>query len=122
MERTSELTRQSIELAVEAVKYYKWLAFDRKEVVMSKQLLRSATSVGANIHEAYYAVSKPDFIAKMQIALKEAAETDYWLIVLNRTGYYDKKFDCVKILNTALVKMLTATLNTAKRPEGEPAD
>ena len=121
MQHTSELTKQSIELAVQAVEFYKWLIYEKKEFVMSKQVLRSATSIGANIHEAYYAVSKPDFIAKMQIALKEAAETDYWLIVLNRTGYFDMKFDCVKTMNTALIKMLTATLNTAKRQTDEPS-
>ena len=54
---------------------------------MSKQILRSGTSIGANIHEAKYAVSKPDFINKMHVALKEAAETEYWIILLSQTGY-----------------------------------
>ena len=70
-----------------------------------KQLLRSATSIGANIHEAYSAASKADFINKMQIALKEASETDYWLIVLERTGYYDPTFAPIKPQVHALKKM-----------------
>ncbi len=119
MERESELARQSIDLAVQAVGFYKWLVDEKKEFVMSRQLLRSATSTGANIHEAYYAVSRPDFISKMQIALKEAAETDYWLIVMERTGYFDKRFEPIKSLNTGLIKMLTSTLNTAKKQNAE---
>ncbi len=66
--KDNELVRYSIDLAIDVVEYYKWLVDDRKEFVMSKQILRSGTSVGANIHEAQYAVSKADFISKMQIA------------------------------------------------------
>ena len=60
---------------------------NRKESVLINQLLRSATSIGANIHESKYAHGTPDFIAKMQIALKECYESEYWLELLNRTGY-----------------------------------
>ncbi|NCB63896.1 MAG: four helix bundle protein [Clostridia bacterium] len=113
--KDSILAERSIELAVEAVNFYRWLVEEKREFVMSKQILCSATSVGANIHEAYYAVSRPDFISKMQIALKEAAETSYWLIVLQRTALFDNRFDHVRILCDDMQKMLTATLNTAKR-------
>lgn len=73
----SPLINQSIEFSISIVNYYKWLAFEKKEFVMSKQILKSGTSIGANIHEANFAASKADFISKMQIALKEAAETAY---------------------------------------------
>ena len=86
---------------------------------MAKQILRSGTSIGANIHEAYYAVSKPDFVAKMQIALKETSETEYWLIVLERTGYFDERFDIVKNQCQSLKRMLIATLNTSKGNKNE---
>lgn len=115
MGNESELSRYSIDLSVNMVEYYKWLTGEKKEFVMAKQILRSGTSIGANVHEAYYAVSKPDFIAKMQIALKETSETEYWLIVLERTGYFDKRFDIVKNQCQSLKRMLIATLNTSKK-------
>lgn len=111
----SELSRYSIDLAVNMVAYYKWLTGEKKEFVMAKQILRSGTSIGANIHEAYYAVSKPDFIAKMQIALKETSETEYWLIVLERAGYWNEKFVDIISQCLSLKRMLIATLNTTKR-------
>ena len=110
----SELARCSIEFAVNIVDYYKWLVAEKKEFTMSKQILRSGTSIGANIHEAYFGVSKADFIAKMQIALKEASETEYWLTILEKTGYFDSKFDCIKSQCNSIKRMLISTLNTAK--------
>ncbi len=111
----SELAKYSIDLSIEIVGYYKWLTSDKKEFVMSKQILRSGTSIGANIHEAYYAVSKPDFISKMQIALKECSETEYWIKILEATGYFDKQFDTMKAKNNSIKRMLIATLNTSKK-------
>ena len=93
----SELSRCSIDFAVEVIEYYKWLIANKKEIVMSKQVLRSATSIGANIHEAYYAISKADFIAKMHITLKEASETEYWLIILEKTNYYNDRHNIIKL-------------------------
>lgn len=81
---------------------------------MSKQLLRSGTSIGANIHEANFAVSKADFITKMQIALKEASETEYWLIVLEKTEYLPEQFYVLKSMCNSIKRMLISTLNTAK--------
>ncbi|MFI3206854.1 MAG: four helix bundle protein [Clostridia bacterium] len=104
-----------MDLSIAVVGYYKWLVSEKKEYVMSKQILRSGTSIGANIHEAYYAVSKPDFIAKMQIALKECSETEYWITILEATGYYDKQFDTIKTKNNSIKRMLIATLNTSKK-------
>ena len=82
---------------------------------MSKQILRSATSVGANIHEAGFAISLPDFINKMQIAAKEANETDYWLLILERSGFFNSDFDDIRPILESIRRMLTATLNTAKK-------
>ena len=81
---------------------------------MPKQILRSDTSIGANVHEANYAISKPDFISKLQIAVKEAAETEYWIIVLERSGYYDDRFSELKRLLDSTKRMLVSSLNTAK--------
>ena len=80
--KDSELIKQSIDFSFLIVEYYKWLISYKKEFVMSKQLLRSATSIGANLHEAQYAISKADFINKIHIYLKEASQTEYWLIIL----------------------------------------
>lgn len=102
---------------------YKYLTSEKHEYIISKQLLRSGTGIGANICEACYAQSRNDFINKISIAMKEAAETEYWLELLNDTGYIGQNAynsiagDCVE-----LCKMLTSTLNTAKtnnltRPE-----
>ncbi len=112
--KDSELISQSIEFSVFLVDYYKSLVFDMKEYVMSKQILRSGTSIGANIHEAQYAISNADFIHKLTISLKEASETEYWLIILTRTGYLPQKFETLKPKCESLKKMLVATLNTLK--------
>ena len=113
--KESTLAQQSIELAVCAVAYYKCLYREKHEYILSRQFLRSATSIGANIHEAYYAVSRADFISKMHIALKESAETEYWLTILARTGYSDERFSDVERLNLSVKKMLISTLNTSRR-------
>lgn len=110
----SELKRWSIDLAIEIIEYHKWLTMEKREYIMSKQILRSGTSVGANIHEAYFAISRADFINKMQIALKECSETEYWLLILEKTGYWDGRFDGLKGKNLSAKRMLIATLNTSK--------
>ena len=92
------LSGKSTQLGLAVIRYYKWLAFERKEFVMSKQLLRSGTSIGANIREGYYGVSRADFINKLQIALKEAAETEYWVFLLEHSDYYDERFNDMKQL------------------------
>ena len=73
--------------ALRIIKLYKYLRQDKKEYVLSQQLLRSGTSIGANIVEAHHAMSKKEFLAKMNIALKEAAETEYWLDLLKESEY-----------------------------------
>ncbi len=78
---------KSMRFSVRIVRLYQYLCSDSKEFVMSKQLLRCGTSIGANINEAQYAVSKNDFLNKMYISLKECAETLYWIELLHRTDY-----------------------------------
>lgn len=114
MNRPNPLIEQSVDFAVCIVSYYKWLASQKNEYVMSRQLLRSGTSIGANIHEANYAVSKADFISKMQIALKETSETEYWLIVLERTNFLPEEYEYIKDRCNSLKRMLISTLNTSK--------
>lgn len=109
-----ELANYSIQFSLRIVSYYKWLTETQREYVMSRQILRSGTSIGANIHEAEYAVSKADFINKIQIAAKEANETEYWLIILEKSGYFDVSYNDLKSILKSLIRMLTATLNTAK--------
>ena len=78
---------KSKRFAIRIVKLYKYLCDEKKEVVLSKQLLRSGTSIGANIAEANSAFSKKDFLAKMYIAFKECSESKYWLDLLYKTDY-----------------------------------
>lgn len=78
---------KSKKFAIRSVNLYKYLIDKKQEFVISKQLLRSGTSIGANVKEAIRGQSKPDFLAKMNIALKEASETEYWLELLHETDY-----------------------------------
>jgi four helix bundle protein len=88
----------------------------KKEFVLSKQILRSGTSIGANVREALEAQSKKDFISKLSIALKEATETEYWLELLRETGYIEDKF-CAPLLNdlTEIIKLLNSIIKTTKQ-------
>ena len=105
---------KSFSFAVRIVNLYKYLANEKKEYVLSKQLLRSGTSVGANISEAQRAQSKADFIAKMSIALKEANETYYWFRLLYATDYLSKEqFDSLSADINELISILTSILKTS---------
>ena len=87
---------KSYALAIKIVKAYKYLKENQKEFVLSKQLLRSGTSIGANVAEANGAISNPEFSAKMSIAYKECLETKYWLSLLKDTQYIEQKaFDSI---------------------------
>ena len=114
MEQTVE--RKSFLFAVRIVKLSKHLNTGKKEYVLSKQLLRAGTSIGANIAEAEQAQSRADFISKMNIALKEAVETDYWLRLLQAADYLSEN-EFLSIHNDCreLEKMLTAIVKTAKQ-------
>ncbi len=112
------LIDKSIDFGARIVKLHKYLVTEKCESVISKQILRSGTSIGANINEAQYGNSKADFVAKLHIALKEAAETEYWLHILRKSDYLDEKmassmlFDCIEIK-----KILIASINTAKESQ-----
>ena len=94
---------------------HKYLVKEKKETVISKQIIRSGTSIGANANEAVYGISKADFIVKLQISLKETAETEYWLRLLVLSEYISEK-EGESLLNDCLEikRILVATLNTAK--------
>ena len=111
----SPILDKSLKFAARIVKLYQYLVNQKKESIISKQLIRSGTSIGANANEAAYGVSRADFIAKMQIALKETAETEYWLRLLVLSGYVEKAdgdsiiSDCLEIK-----RILIASLKTTK--------
>ena len=108
------ITERSFDFAVKVVELYKNLISDKKEFVLSRQLLRAGTSIGANVAEAQRGQSKPDFISKINIALKEAIETVYWLRLLNRTGYIsDAQFKELNSDIEGIVSILTAIGRTA---------
>ena len=100
---------KSFDFAVRIVNLYRYLAEEKKEYVLSKQLLKSATSVGANVAEAERGQTKHDFNAKMNVALKEANETYYWLRLLDKTGYItDREFESMKADSKELIAILTS--------------
>ncbi|MBR2957757.1 MAG: four helix bundle protein [Clostridia bacterium] len=103
------IEKKSFTFAIRIVNLYKYLTSDKKELIMSKQLLRCGTSIGANVSEAEKGQSRADFTAKMNIALKEANETYYWLRLLNATEYLDNKmFESIESDIKELVAILTA--------------
>ena len=107
---------KSFEFAIRVVKLYKYLCDDKKEYVLSKQLLRAGTSIGANINEAQAGQSKADFIAKMAIASKEARESKYWIDLLIKTDYLDINENHIKsLLNDIeeIIKLLTSIVKTS---------
>lgn len=115
MEKKNIIKDKTFEFAKEIVYLYKNLA-GNKEFVLSKQMLRSGTSIGANVREAEYAQSKADFIHKMSIALKEANETEYWLDLLFETKYLSvEEFQSIKNKNIEILKLLTSIINTSKK-------
>ena len=101
--------------AVRVVKFVKYLENEKHEYTLSKQMLRSATSIGANLHECINAQSKADFISKLHIALKEANETEYWLDLFFESEIIDKQmFDSLNADLNELISLLIASLKTAK--------
>ena len=110
----SKLRALSMEFSVDIIKLVKHLK-SIKESVISNQIGRSGTSIGANIHEAQYAQGKKDFISKLEIALKEASETGYWIELLHRTNYIDEQaYKTLSAKCTSLRVMLIASCKTAK--------
>ena len=110
----SPLLDKSLDFATQIVLFYEEFSKTRKDTTIAKQLLRSATSVGANINEAVYGNSKADFISKLHISLKETDESIYWLTLLKRTNLIEYNFDELLSLAEEIKRMLIASLNTAK--------
>ena len=110
--KESPLIIKSKEFALQIIRVCNYIKNNKKESILTNQLIRSGTSVGANIREAFYAHGKADFIAKLQIALKECSESEYWLELLLESGYYDKK-DILEIC-VEIKRLLISSINTAK--------
>ena len=108
------LLDKSLDFAAQIVLFYEEFSKSKKDTTITKQLLRSATSIGANINEAVYGNSKADFISKLHISLKETGESIYWLTLLKRTGLFEYNFDKLLSLAEEIKRMLIASLNTAK--------
>ena len=112
------IVEKSFDFAVRIVNLRKYLTREHKEFVLSKQLLRSGTSIGANVSEAQRGQSKADFTAKMSIALKEASESEYWIRLLYDTGYFTEPqfrsihMDCLELKR--LLSSIIHTLNSRK--------
>jgi len=116
MKKENVIKEKSYSFALRMIKAYKFLSTEQREFVLSKQMLRSGTAIGALIREAEFAQSTPDFIHKLSIALKETNETEYWISLLKDSEYISQEafnsihFDCVE-----LIKLLTSIINTSKQ-------
>ena len=113
MMMSSPLLDKSKAFALEIIKVCNSIKREKRETVLTNQLIRSGTSVGANIREAFYAHGRADFIAKLQISLKECSESEYWLELLIESGYYNDRAileQCIEVK-----KLLIASINTAKK-------
>ncbi len=110
------IEKKSKAFAVRVVRLARYLQEKKHEYVLSKQLLRSGTSIGANVKEAQRGQSKADFISKMNIALKESSETEYWLEILHETDYLsDDEFDSIYADNNELIRILMSIVKTSKK-------
>ena len=106
---------KSYAFALRIIKLYKFLIAEHKEYVLSKQILKSGTAIGALVKEAEHAQSKADFLNKMNISLKEANETEYWLMLLRDSGYIDQKsFNSIHEESIELIKILASIVKTSK--------
>ena len=116
MKRENVLKDKSLAFALRIVNAYKYLTKEKSEFVMSKQLLKSGTAIGALVFEAEYAQSTSDFINKMSISIKEANETKYWLILLNKSEFIENDvFTSIIDDCNELLKILTSSINTSKK-------
>ncbi len=115
----SPLLDKSLDLAAEIVVFYEEYSKSKKDTTIARQLLRSATSIGANINEAVYGSSKADFVAKLHIALKETGESIYWLTLLKRTNLFDYPYEPLLSGAEEIKRMLIASIHTAKGIKNE---
>ena len=121
--KENPLIDKSISFASRIIKLHQYLIKTQKETIISKQIVRSGTSIGANINEANYGQSKADFISKMHIALKETAETEYWLKLLVKSEYLSETEgdslinDCLEIKRILIASIKTAKENKDKKSQ-----
>lgn len=117
-EKGNVIVLKSKRFAIRIVKLYQYLMKEHREFVLSKQILRSGTSIGANVKEAVQGQSRADFSSKMNIALKEAVETEYWLELLHETNYLDDRaFQGIYRECQELIKILVAILKSTRYNE-----
>jgi four helix bundle protein len=115
MKKDNVIVDKSKSFALRVIKLYKYLCEEKKEYVISKQLLRSGTSIGANVKEAIRGQSKPDFYAKLNIALKEVSETEYWLELLHESEFItDAQFNSIFEDCQEIIKLLVSITKTQK--------
>ena len=115
MKSSNIIVSKSMDFAVKIVNLYKYLTKEKSEYILSKQLLRSGTSIGANVNEAVRAQSTADFVAKMYIALKESGETEYWIELLEKTDYLSKvQADSILKDCGEIIKILVSIIKTTK--------
>ena len=116
MKANNIILEKSKKFSLRIIKLYKYLTEQKKEQILSKQIMRSGTSIGANVKEAVVAQSKADFYSKLHISLKEANETEYWLELLYESGYLEEKaFNSIYADNKELIKLLTSILKTQNK-------
>lgn len=110
------IKEKSYQFSLDSIRIYKLLTFDKKEFILSKQFLRSATSIGANIEEGLAGHSKKDFIARFQISYKEAKEVHYWIRLLKDSGYLDEEMATGLLINAEeIIRILNAILKSSKQ-------
>lgn len=115
MKEVNIIREKSRNFAIRIINLYKYLCINKKEYILSKQILRSGTSIGANINEALCGISKKDFLAKIYISFKEAAECQYWLDLLNTTEYISKEeYNSISKDCNELVRILSSITKTTK--------
>ena len=113
---SNPIEKKSFDFAVRSVNLYKHLTENKREYILSKQLLRSGTSIGANVSEAQRGQSKPDFVSKMSIALKEANESEYWLRLLYASEYLNEaEFTSMSRDVNELISLLVAICKSANK-------
>lgn len=118
MKENNVIADKSFQFAVRIVKLHKYLSEERREFVLSKQLLRSGTSIGANVHEGLQAMSKREFALKLSISLKEAQETEYWIRLLYETGTLaENEYQSIYPQVIEIIKILTSILKTSRFKE-----
>ena len=112
MAKQNLVVDKSFDYALQVIELYKYLTKEQKEYVLSKQLLRSGTSVGANVREACVSQSKKEFIAKMNISLKEIHESQYWLLLLLKSGYIQEQ-QALLPATEELIRIITSIIKTS---------